>query len=295
MEVILAKNYFSHDFGASDDPKCLLLIDQLQLEGYGIFWILIETLARQPDLRYPLSLVPILAKRYQTTAEKMLVVINQFGLFEIEDNEFFSLSLNRRFELMEMKSNQLRQNAIKGWQTRKKERRKLFIDNNLQENANAMQLQSKSKANAMEIKEKKTKENKIKETNKLFTDVNNYTRDNEKVFEHKLQQYVFDNFKNVSKMQIQLTPEQCENLKNEFTTDIIISTLESMENYKPLLKKNTSVYLTLKNWANRDLKRKQMELKNENSQRNRNTTYTDRVMLNLADAINSPESYFYEG
>ena len=29
--------YFSHDANAQDDPKCMLLIDQMGLEGYGIF------------------------------------------------------------------------------------------------------------------------------------------------------------------------------------------------------------------------------------------------------------------
>ena len=37
--------YFSHDSNAKDDPKCMVLIDQLGLEGYGIFWVLIETLS----------------------------------------------------------------------------------------------------------------------------------------------------------------------------------------------------------------------------------------------------------
>ena len=27
--------YFSHDSNAQDDPKCMLLIDQLGMEGYG--------------------------------------------------------------------------------------------------------------------------------------------------------------------------------------------------------------------------------------------------------------------
>jgi len=49
-EVIKVKNayYFSHDSNAKDDPKCVLLIEQLGLEGYGIYWILIEILRDQP-------------------------------------------------------------------------------------------------------------------------------------------------------------------------------------------------------------------------------------------------------
>ena len=32
--------YFTHDSNAKDDPKCALLIDQLGMEGYGIYWML---------------------------------------------------------------------------------------------------------------------------------------------------------------------------------------------------------------------------------------------------------------
>ena len=72
--------YFSHDSNAKDDPKCMLLIDQLGLEGYGIYWVLVEVLRDQETLKYPLNLVPILARRYNTTAEKMLTVIKKYGL-----------------------------------------------------------------------------------------------------------------------------------------------------------------------------------------------------------------------
>lgn len=41
--------YFTHDSNAKDDPKCALLIDQLGMEGYGIYWMLIEVLRDQPD------------------------------------------------------------------------------------------------------------------------------------------------------------------------------------------------------------------------------------------------------
>ena len=95
--------YFSHDSNAKDDPKCMLLIDQLGLEGYGIFWILIEVLREQPQYSYPLNLVPILARRYNTTAEKMNTVIRNYGLFQFDDeNNFFSLSLNKRMDKVKL-------------------------------------------------------------------------------------------------------------------------------------------------------------------------------------------------
>lgn len=89
--------YFPHDSNAKDDPKCTLLIDDLGLEGYGIYWVLIETLRDQENLKYPLKLVPSLARKYNTTAKKIIAVIKGYNLFDVDnDSFFFSESLMRR-------------------------------------------------------------------------------------------------------------------------------------------------------------------------------------------------------
>ena len=104
--------YFSHDSNAKDDPKCMLLIDQLGLEGYGIYWVLIEVLRDQPEFKYPLNLIPILARRYNTTAEKMMTVIRNYELFNFDaENMFFSLSLNNRMNKIK---NSIEQRRIAG-------------------------------------------------------------------------------------------------------------------------------------------------------------------------------------
>lgn len=86
--------YFPHDSNAKDDPKCVLLIEQLGMEGYGIYWMLIETLRDQPEYTYPVVLLPALARRYNTTPEKVKTVVGNYGLFVVEDDTvFFSQSL----------------------------------------------------------------------------------------------------------------------------------------------------------------------------------------------------------
>ena len=92
-----AAYWFKHDTNAKDDYKCMLLIDQLGLEGYGIFWVLIETLREQEEYRYPMAMLPILAKRYGTSGEKMKTVVTKYGLFEVfEDDTFSSPALVKR-------------------------------------------------------------------------------------------------------------------------------------------------------------------------------------------------------
>lgn len=89
--------YFPHDSNAKDDPKCVLMIEQLGMEGYGIYWMLVEALRDQPDYTYPVANIPALARRYNTSAEKVRTVVYNYELFTVkEDKIFFSESLNRR-------------------------------------------------------------------------------------------------------------------------------------------------------------------------------------------------------
>jgi predicted phage replisome organizer len=77
---------------------------------------------------------------------------------------------------------------------------------------------------------------------------------------HPLQIFISENLPTVSKLKDQLTVEQCEKIVNELPETIVKEVLESMENYKPLLKKYKSVNSTLRNWI-----KIQMERSNGNS------------------------------
>ncbi len=111
--------YFPHDCNATEDPKCVLLISQLGMEGYGIFWALVEKLRAQKDLRLPLSLLPALAGKWGTSAAKVETVVTAFGLFGIDDDQFFfSDSLTSRMTMIIEKADRRRNSAIKAITTR---------------------------------------------------------------------------------------------------------------------------------------------------------------------------------
>ena len=112
--------YFPHDSNAKDDPKCSMLIEQLGLEGYGIYWVLVETLRDQPNYRYPLSMLSIIARKYNTTAEKVRVVVGNYGLFTVTTDEFFlSESLCRRMERVESMREANRAKGLKSGEVRR--------------------------------------------------------------------------------------------------------------------------------------------------------------------------------
>jgi len=114
--------YFPHDSNAKDDPKCIMLIEELGLEGYGIFWVLIETLRDQPQYKAPIAMLPALARRYNSSGEKFKAVVSRYGLFAIDNDEFFySEPFSRRMGAIDLKRKELsdagkRGNAIR-WQS----------------------------------------------------------------------------------------------------------------------------------------------------------------------------------
>ena len=112
--------WFRHDSNAKDDYKCMILIEQLGCEGYGIFWILVETLREQKDYRYPFYLLGALARKYNTTQAKVETVVKEYGLFEIDiDSFFFSHSFNRRMENLDKIKEQRRIAGLKSGANRK--------------------------------------------------------------------------------------------------------------------------------------------------------------------------------
>ena len=52
--------YFSHDYNSANDVKILFLRQQLGMEGYGIYWFLVENLAQAAGI-LPLNITPVLA------------------------------------------------------------------------------------------------------------------------------------------------------------------------------------------------------------------------------------------
>ena len=86
--------YFPHFCNARHDRKIKRVLKELGIEGYGIYFMLLEVLREQTDFKYPLSEIDLLADEFGTSEQKVRVVICNYGLFEIDENEMlFSIKL----------------------------------------------------------------------------------------------------------------------------------------------------------------------------------------------------------
>jgi hypothetical protein len=86
----------------------------------------------------------------QTHEDCIKKLINEFDLFELDEQYFWSESLLKRMELKEERSEKARESAKKRW--------------NRDIDANAMRTHSERNADAMQLKESKVKEIKEKES-----------------------------------------------------------------------------------------------------------------------------------
>jgi hypothetical protein len=152
--------YFSHDSNARNDEKILAMRSVYGVEGYGMYFMIIEILREQTGYAIEVNkyVYGSLAIQLQTSVKKVEKFINdcvnEFSLLTIKDNFLFSESLLRRMEIVDRVSKQRKNASMTRWNDKK-------------DNANAMQMDSKCNANEMQMlskeEEKKEKEKKEKE------------------------------------------------------------------------------------------------------------------------------------
>jgi hypothetical protein len=145
--------YFSHDYNARTDPKIKRLMAKHGMTGYGIYWAIIEDLynnanALQTDCES-------IAYDLRVDSEIIKSIIFDFDLFKIDGEIFSSLSIQRRLDDRNEKSEKARKSAEYRW-------------NKKLDNANAMRTQSDGNA----IKERKGKERKLNTPNGVLLSSN---------------------------------------------------------------------------------------------------------------------------
>lgn len=141
--------YFSHDYNASNDPKILFMRQQLGMEGYGIYWFIVEQLA-QAGGTLPLKIAPILAMQTHATEAKVNSVIQGYELFVITEEEFFSVRLCKHLEVRKVLSESGKKGAKTKWE---------LAQNNSHPNSHPNSPAYGNKRKEKEIKEKKVNKN----------------------------------------------------------------------------------------------------------------------------------------
>lgn len=135
-------NYFPHDFNARNEDKILCMRSKYKLEGYGMYWQIIEMMYEQPEKKLSLNRLDAIAMQMHCKADKVHSFVDAcskdpINLF-IKNGEFFwSESVLRRVQKRKQIKDVRTKAANKRWE-------------NEQNDNNGMQVQSKSNANALQ-------------------------------------------------------------------------------------------------------------------------------------------------
>jgi len=200
--------YFSHDYNARNDAKIKNLIRKHGINGYGIFWAIVEDLYNNANA-LPTDYESI-AYDLRSDAETVKSIISDFDLFVFDGNNFGSVSIEKRLNERNEKSAKAKHSANLRW-------------NKVKEDANALRTQSEGNA----IKESKVKELNEKKESKGI-------KENETAYFEVLIYPTFEDFWNL----YDLKKGDKDKIKKKFD-DLTQQVKEDIMNYLPLYIKST--------------------------------------------------------
>ncbi len=283
------KNYFSHDYYATLDPKIIALLGDYGAVGYGIYWRIVEMLHAEESHILPLKdyIYKAIAQQMVTSVEQVSTIINDcinvYELFIEEDNNFYSKRVLENIEKME-ETKEKRSKA--GKISAEKRKNATNVEQSLtsvQQNLTSVQQNSTQSNKIKEKKRKEIKENKNKEEiNKEETEIQKSLNDEIGVLEQKnysdLAEYTKNNDRWIEAMCI------TQKLKKE----TVLNELKYFPIVQKALGREVTNLKDFKEHFNNYLAKKSNELRTaENNKANSGNTELEKIMKYKADYMAS--------
>lgn len=156
--------YFPHFSNARNDAKIIKLRRIIGLEGYAIYFMLLEVLRDQTEFKYPLSGIEDLSYEWHTSREKIYSVITQFDLFQVDEKDFFSTKLIYFLQPYLEKTERAKNAANIRWENTKNQ---IECKSNANAYANASKIECKCNANKNTRRGEESKGEENKEENTM--------------------------------------------------------------------------------------------------------------------------------
>lgn len=124
--------YFPHFIGARNDRKIQKVRRDYGIEGYAMFFMLLEVLREEQELAYPIEDIDILAIDFGTSEAKLKTLVLNYGLFEIKETVdgkmFFSPKQIQYLEPYFTRREISRLNGKKSGEIRRKKAEQLVLE-----------------------------------------------------------------------------------------------------------------------------------------------------------------------
>ena len=150
--------YFSHDIFTRENLKIKRLVATHKMEGYGVFWAVVEFLHNNNN-KLLLSEIDIIAADLGVDVKLVESVVKNFKLFSIRNKVISSSRVAQNIKLKNEKSEKAKKAAMQRWQDNSTDADALLP----QCECNAIKESKVNESKEKEIKEKEIKEKEIKE------------------------------------------------------------------------------------------------------------------------------------
>ncbi len=110
--------YFTHDYNARNDDKILELRSIHGVEGYGVFWMIVETMAENSNGGVKATLIGGLSLGYGVAKDRLIAIFQtclEIGLFYEKDGFYFSKRMSTHKNLRVRLSDAGKAGAEKRW------------------------------------------------------------------------------------------------------------------------------------------------------------------------------------
>ena len=154
------KEYFSHDYNARQDPKIMMLIKDFGMEGYGIYWAIIEMMHEQGGYIEKNS-VSAIAFYFRMDENAMQDLFDKYDLFKKNKKYYYSDRVIKNITERQEKSDIAKKAAAIRWGgVRVIQEQSDSNADALQEQCNSYAIKDKDKDKDIYIKKERIKERK---------------------------------------------------------------------------------------------------------------------------------------
>lgn len=181
------KSYFSHDSNARNSDKLLKVRMDLGAEGYAIYFMILERLREEDDYISKNDYMMI-AYDLRVDEEKVKKVINDYDLFIVDDDVFYSKSFMERMNIKDLKRLKAQESINKRWDKEKNKRN----DDEYERNTNVLQTYNERNTDLYKEKKRKEKESKVKKSKEKQSKENTVKNCNAPSAERRVRTFAFE-------------------------------------------------------------------------------------------------------
>ena len=151
--------YFPHEVSTRSNSLMMNLIEKEGMTGYGAYWALMEYLRSQDDYIGDVRALRTLARQMKISVNRMLRILNDYGLFVVTDFTFRSQKLESMMKPLEQKRKAMNKcsDAIRGATVEQS-----HDDHSMTKRRNARKpLNANDDVSLSKVKESKVKKSKV--------------------------------------------------------------------------------------------------------------------------------------